>query len=138
MIGRRREDSFYQSNGYVMGSESSELRRLRTISVLYLDITRRWLEHTGIGPGMSVVDVGCGPGDVTLLAADLVGPSGSVVWVDGAPEALALARSRADRVSFERSGTSPCSSRARSTAGLPGAGIGALDRGDASLRTTSP
>lgn len=57
---------------------------------------------------MSVVDMGCGPGDVTLLAAEMVGPGGMVTGVDSSPEALALARSRAERaglrsVTFERS-----------------------------------
>ena len=86
-----------RTDDYVMGSADSELRRLQTISVLYRDITGGWLKEAGIEPGMCVVDIGCGPGDVTLLAADLVGPAGSVTGVDGAPEALALARSRAER-----------------------------------------
>jgi SAM-dependent methyltransferase len=91
----------------LLGSDDPELRRLRTLSVLYRGITRRWLEQAGIGAGMSVVDVGCGPGDVTLLSAEMVGASGSVVGVDGAPEALELARSRAEEaglsnVRFER------------------------------------
>lgn len=81
---------------YVLGSAGPELRRLRTISVLYRDVTRRWLERAGVGAGMTVVDAGCGPGDVTLLAAELVGPNGSVTGVDNAPEALALAKSRAE------------------------------------------
>lgn len=87
----RRGKSVYRNDDYVVGSADPELRRPQTISVLYWNITRRWLENAGIGPGMSVVDVGCGPGNVTLLAADLVGPTGSVVGVDGASEALALA-----------------------------------------------
>jgi SAM-dependent methyltransferase len=96
MTGRRREVGSYQPDDYVLGSDDPELRRLRTISILYRDTTRRWLEQAGIGPGMSVVDVGCGPGDVALLAAELVGADGSVLGVDGAPEALDLARSRAE------------------------------------------
>jgi ubiquinone/menaquinone biosynthesis C-methylase UbiE len=72
------------------------LRRLQTLSLLYRDVTRRWLERAGIGPGMSVVDVGCGPGDVTLLVGDLVGPTGSVTGVDSSPEALARARTRVE------------------------------------------
>ena len=86
---RRRDD-------YVLGSAGNELRRLQTLSLLYRDVTRRWLERAGIGPGMSVVDVGCGPGDVTLLVGDLVGPTGSVTGVDSSPEALARARTRAE------------------------------------------
>lgn len=81
---------------YVLGSAGNELRRLQTLSLLYRDVTRRWLERAGIGPGMSVVDVGCGPGDVTLLVGDLVGPTGSVTGVDSSPEALARARTRAE------------------------------------------
>lgn len=88
---RRRE-----TDGYVLGSADPELRRLQTLSLLYRDVTRRWLERAGIGPGMSVVDLGCGPGDVTLLVGDLVGPTGSVTGVDSSPEALAWARSRAE------------------------------------------
>ena len=44
---------------------------------------------------MRVLDVGCGVGDVTLLAARLVGPSGSVVGIDRDGESLQRARQRA-------------------------------------------
>lgn len=96
MIDSRGESGHRTADEYVLGSADPELRRLRTISVLYRDITRRWLERAGIGAGMTVVDVGCGPGDVALLAAGLVGPEGAVIGVDSAPQALAMARSRAE------------------------------------------
>jgi ubiquinone/menaquinone biosynthesis C-methylase UbiE len=44
---------------------------------------------------MRVLDLGCGAGDVTFVAAGLVGPDGSVVGVDSSPDALARARLRA-------------------------------------------
>lgn len=44
---------------------------------------------------MRVLDVGSGMGDVALLAAELVGPTGSVVGVDTNPDALVAARRRA-------------------------------------------
>jgi SAM-dependent methyltransferase len=55
---------------------------------------------------MRVLDVGTGRGDVAFLAAELVGDDGMVVGVDRAPEALAVARERAEarrvhNVSFE-------------------------------------
>jgi len=49
----------------------------------------------GLRPGMRVIDVGCGPGDVSFMAARIVGPSGSVLGLDRAPQAIALARERA-------------------------------------------
>jgi SAM-dependent methyltransferase len=44
---------------------------------------------------MRVLDVGCGAGDVSMLAADLVGPSGAVVGIDGSREVIAVASDRA-------------------------------------------
>lgn len=49
----------------------------------------------GIRPGMRVLDIGSGVGDVSLLAADLVGPQGSVVGIDRDPENVAWATKRA-------------------------------------------
>jgi SAM-dependent methyltransferase len=50
--------------------------------------------EAGIAPGMTILDVGCGVGDVAFLAAELVGPSGAVVGIDRAPQAITIARSR--------------------------------------------
>jgi len=44
---------------------------------------------------MRVLDVGCGVGDVSFLAAKLVGPDGAVTGVDRSPEAIVVAASRA-------------------------------------------
>jgi hypothetical protein len=40
------------------------------------------LERARIGPGMAVLDVGCGPGRLALPAAERVGPTGRVVALD--------------------------------------------------------
>ena len=44
---------------------------------------------------MRVLDLGCGAGDVSMLAAELVGAAGSVVGIDRSQEAIAVARRRA-------------------------------------------
>ncbi|MGH3087411.1 MAG: methyltransferase domain-containing protein, partial [Rubrobacteraceae bacterium] len=67
---------------YVMGRSAEETARLQKQSLLYDPSTRRLFEEAGISAGMKVLDVGCGAGDVALLAADLVGPDGVVVGVD--------------------------------------------------------
>lgn len=44
--------------------------------------TERMLDLAGIGPGARVLDVGCGAGEQTVLAARRVGPSGHVLACD--------------------------------------------------------
>ncbi len=52
------------------------------------------LDHLGIAPGDQVLDVGCGPGYASLLAAERTGPGGCVWAVDVWTEALAYLRDR--------------------------------------------
>ncbi len=59
------------------------------------EFTRRLLVDAGIGPGMRVVDIGCGSGDVALLAGAVVGEGGEVVGIDKDAGPLTLARERA-------------------------------------------
>lgn len=63
----------------------------------YVDLTHhatRLIELAEIRPGEDVLDVGCGPGTATVIAAERVGPTGSVAGVDLAPNMLDLARER--------------------------------------------
>jgi demethylmenaquinone methyltransferase / 2-methoxy-6-polyprenyl-1,4-benzoquinol methylase len=43
---------------------------------------RTALRHAGLGPGMRVLDVACGPGLTTQCALGLVGPTGYVIGLD--------------------------------------------------------
>ncbi len=80
---------------YLMGRDDAEAQRLIQQARLYEPSTRWLLERAGLRPGMRVLDVGSGSGDVALLARELVGPEGSVVGVDQNPAILELARARA-------------------------------------------
>jgi SAM-dependent methyltransferase len=77
------------------GIGEDELARLEAQGAAMATATRMILAQAGIRAGMRVLDLGCGAGDVSFLAADLVGPGGSVVGVDRSPGALARARLRA-------------------------------------------
>jgi SAM-dependent methyltransferase len=84
-------------SGYRFGSGigEDEAGRLEIQGRALAPATRMILAEAGIRPGMRVLDLGCGAGDVAFAAAGLVGPDGSVVGVDRSPDALARARLRA-------------------------------------------
>lgn len=79
---------------YLLGHTQSELSRLELQGRIFAQPTARILSDAGLKPGMRVLDVGCGTGDVSIISAKLVGSEGSVVGIDRAGEALDIARSR--------------------------------------------
>jgi len=79
---------------YLLGRSESETRRLILQARIYGPITRSFFEAAGIGPGMKVLDIGSGAGDVALLLADRVGLRGSVTGVDLDAAILDTARRR--------------------------------------------
>ena len=80
---------------YVLGHAERELDRLQLQARLLAPFTRQLLLEAGLRPGMRVLDVGSGAGDVALLAAALVGVAGEVVGTDRSADALATAAARA-------------------------------------------
>jgi ubiquinone/menaquinone biosynthesis C-methylase UbiE len=80
---------------YVLGRSEAESQRLIRQATFLRPSTERVFRKAGIAEGMHVLDLGCGAGDVSFLAADLVGPTGSVVGIDVDPLVLAVARDRA-------------------------------------------
>ncbi|WP_329034136.1 class I SAM-dependent methyltransferase [Streptomyces sp. NBC_00178] len=83
------------SSDYLLSHSPTETDRLVLQARLYDPITEQVLRQAGIRPGMRVLDVGCGAGDVSFLAAGIVGPTGAVTGVDAAADVLEVARSRA-------------------------------------------
>jgi ubiquinone/menaquinone biosynthesis C-methylase UbiE len=82
---------------YVCGHSARELDRLEIQGAYFRDITRRFLRAAGLRAGMKVLDIGCGAGDVSLVAAAMVGRSGRVLGIDRSARAVAVARARARR-----------------------------------------
>ena len=77
------------NSDYQLGSADDELARLELQGRALSPATYMIFDAAGIRPGMRVLDLGCGVGDVAFVAADLVGPDGYVIGVDRSAEALA-------------------------------------------------
>ena len=92
---------------YVLGHTDHEKRRLALQASIINPLTDAFLRRAGISAGMHVLELGCGIGEVSLIAARLVGPHGHVHSIDIDVAALEIARGRIrsaghDHVTFEQ------------------------------------
>ena len=78
-------DHYDTTTSYLLGHADAEVQRLLLQARLYEQPTEQALRAAGLEPGMRVLDIGCGPGDVSLIAARLVGTTGRVVGIDASP-----------------------------------------------------
>lgn len=83
-----------KASDYAMGSTDRERQRLMQQGAVLRGFLTSAFRAAGISPGMRILDLGCGVGDVAMLAADLVGPTGSVVGIDRDPASVAWASKR--------------------------------------------
>ncbi len=85
-------------DGYIHARDSDEYQRLRDQARMWQKATEEVLDQVGLKPGMSVLDVGSGPGSVMRLMANRVGKQGRVtgIEIDGKLGAHALADLRAE------------------------------------------
>src|SRR5262245_20734448 len=82
-------------DAYILGHAPEAVLRLLKQGQLINPSTHRRFEEAGITSGMKVLDLGCGPGDVSLLAGEMVGKTGRVLGVDKNPVVLQVAQARA-------------------------------------------
>ena len=111
---------------YVLGRSMEETQRLELQSDLLGPFTRQVLREAGIAPGMRLLDLGSGAGDVAFQAAQIVGPTGQVVGVDLNPEILEVARKRASDGGFSNVTFEACDIRDFSVDGKFDAVVGRL------------
>ena len=71
------------------------------VPAIGLPIARTLIRAAALRPGERVLDVGCGTGVVTRLAAEQVGSVGAVAGLDPNPGMLAVARSSAPGLGIE-------------------------------------
>lgn len=84
-----------EQRGYLFQNSTAEDERLLAQGKVFDPLTRRLFREAGLAPGMRVLDLGSGAGNVALLAAELVGPGGAVVGVERDPGAADRAQRRA-------------------------------------------
>jgi SAM-dependent methyltransferase len=85
---------------YALGNTDAEHERLVRQAAWLTPHTERLFREAGIGPGHRVLDLGSGVGDVSLIAARLVGPSGEVVGIERDPRSIARASARMAEAGF--------------------------------------
>src|SRR6516162_5480737 len=79
---------------YLLGSTEAEHERLIRQSAIFEPFTERLFRDAGLGPDQRVLDIGSGLGDVSILVARLVGPTGVVVGVDHDASIITKAKAR--------------------------------------------
>lgn len=91
------------SGNYPIERRAGEVERLHLQSAAFARNVEVMLDLIGVSEGWSCLDLGCGPGGITTLLSERVGPSGRVIGLDKDAEFLAHARSRAPaNVEFRR------------------------------------
>jgi len=79
---------------YALGYTHAEHERLIRQAAHIAPVTERLFREAGIGPGHRVLDLGSGVGDVSMLVARIVGPSGEVVGIERDANSIARAKTR--------------------------------------------
>jgi ubiquinone/menaquinone biosynthesis C-methylase UbiE len=90
----------HRSVDYPLGHTDAEHERLIRQAKRVAPITERFFREAGIELGQRVLDLGSGVGDVAMLAARLVGPSGEVVAIERDRNSIARARARVTEAGF--------------------------------------
>jgi SAM-dependent methyltransferase len=85
---------------YALGYTDAEHERLIGQARLIAPITERLFREAGIGEGQRVLDLGSGLGDVSMLVARLVGPSGQVVGIERDGTSIERAQARVAAAGF--------------------------------------
>lgn len=71
-----------ETDEYRFGYTPEEIERLRYQHHVWAEENQRFISRAGFSAGATLVDLGCGPGFITLDLAQIVGPTGKVIGVD--------------------------------------------------------
>jgi SAM-dependent methyltransferase len=83
------------SEHYILATGGKDVERLRLLHEVYGPGTEALFHRVGLRPGMRVVEVGCGSGNIACWVAEQIAPSGSVIGIDNSPAQIEQAREQA-------------------------------------------
>jgi ubiquinone/menaquinone biosynthesis C-methylase UbiE len=94
----KRHDSSHETKGIVMHHAAWAYDLGCYLVGMGSNFRRKTLQYTQLQPGENLLDVGCGTGQLTRLAAELLKKDGEVIGVDPSVEMLQVAKRNATKV----------------------------------------
>src|SRR5450756_3115698 len=85
-----------QPGGRAMPSREQMAACMATLATVFADLREQALAELDLRPGKSLLDAGCGAGELAIAVAPRVQPGGSVVGVDLDAETISLVGAAAD------------------------------------------
>ena len=79
-----------QPNKYIICGGLEGKKRLNVLSDVLYPHTKSLFENNGITKGMSFLDAGCGGGNVSVMASQIVGNTGKITAIDFDEQIIAL------------------------------------------------
>ncbi len=89
------------TQGYAISGGSEGKSRLNLLASVMQPYTEALLQNLGLGSGANFLDNGCGGGNVAMMAAQIVGETGSVTAIDFDPEIISLAENDRKQAGIE-------------------------------------
>ena len=88
------------NQSYALGYSEVEQGRLIRQAAQLAPLTERFFRDAGVGHGQRILELGSGMGDVAMLVARLVGPTGEVVGIERNADSIKIAQSRVAEAGF--------------------------------------
>ena len=83
------------SQEYILAVGETDRQRLEILNRMYNPITQYFLTQNGLKQGMTVLEVGCGTGDMACWLANQIGKKGKVVAIDNSSAQIKLSSEKA-------------------------------------------
>lgn len=85
------------ATNYLIPTGEDDVARMHAFNAIFDVASMQWIEADRIDHGIQFLDVGCGPGELTIKIARALGEKSTVVGVDCSAEQLEVARKNAAR-----------------------------------------